>query len=125
VGRRAAKAALAVVGRPYRYGGADPQSGFDCSGLVTWSYRRAGLADLPRTAEDLERLARPVSLDEVEPGDLLFFRLTGKKKTSHVALYIGGDRFVHAPSSGKGVEVVSFDHVYWSRHLRRAGRIAH
>jgi cell wall-associated NlpC family hydrolase len=67
-------------------------------------------------------VARPVALGELEPGDLLFFRLSGPK-TSHVAIYLGDRSFVHAPSSGKRVERVSFDHVYWSEHLRRAGRV--
>lgn len=122
--RRAVRAALAVVGTPYRYGGRDPDRGFDCSGLVTWSYERAGLANLPRTAEGLERAARPVSFEHIEPGDLVFFRLRGKK-SAHVALYVGDDRFVHAPSTGRQVEVVHLDHVFWSRQPRRAGRIAH
>jgi cell wall-associated NlpC family hydrolase len=123
VGLRAVKAALAVVGRPYRYGGNEPERGFDCSGLVTWSYARAGVSGLPHTAEGLERSTRPVTLTDIEPGDLLFFRLDGKK-TAHVGLYVGDDRFVHAPSTGKGVEVVGFDHIYWSRHIRHAGRLS-
>ncbi len=117
----AAGTAVSMVGVPYRYGGASP-TGFDCSGLVVYSYAKAGISTLPHSAASLERLARPVSLKDLVPGDLLFFRLSGKK-TSHVAIYVGDRAFVHAPSGGKRVERVSFDHVYWGPRIRRAGRL--
>ena len=120
-GWAAAQTAASLVGAPYRYGGDSP-AGFDCSGLVVYSYAMAGVSGLPHSAARLERVARPVSLENLEPGDLLFFRLS-KQKTSHVAIYIGDRAFVHAPSSGKRVERVGFDHVYWSEHLGRAGRL--
>lgn len=114
--------ARSMLGVRYRYGGRTPEEGFDCSGLVAYSYERAGIQGLPRSARDLERRATPVSLDALEPGDLLFFRLSGSK-TSHVALYEGDRHFIHAPSSGKGVERVGFDHVYWGPRIGRAGRL--
>jgi len=120
-GTIAARTALSMVGTPYRYGGTTPR-GFDCSGLVVYSYRQAGVDRLPRSAAHLERVATPVALDRLQPGDLLFFRLSGKK-TSHVGLYVGGRSFVHAPSPGKRVEQVSFDHVYWGPRIRLAGRL--
>jgi murein DD-endopeptidase len=120
---RAAAAAESMIGRPYRYGGATPQ-GFDCSGLVVYSYRRAGQVDLPRTVAALEHASQPIALQDVRPGDLLFFRLSGRK-TNHVAVVIDDGSFVHAPSSGKRVEKVPFDHVYWSSRLKRAGRVRH
>jgi cell wall-associated NlpC family hydrolase len=113
--------ATGMLGTPYRYGGSSPD-GFDCSGLVVYSYARAGLAGLPHSASALERRARRVSLSDIEPGDLLFFQLSGKK-TSHVAIYVGDRRFVHAPSSGKRVERIGFEHAYWGPRLRRAGRL--
>jgi cell wall-associated NlpC family hydrolase len=109
------------VGAPYRYGGHSP-SGFDCSGLVVYSYSKAGLSGLPHSAAALERQAESVELAELVPGDLLFFHLAGRK-ASHVGIYLGNREFVHAPSGGKHVERVSFDHVYWSRRLQRAGRL--
>lgn len=118
---QAVRTATAMIGAPYRYGGATPR-GFDCSGLVLYSYAAAGLPGLPHSAESLERVARPVSLEALVPGDLLFFRLTGNK-TSHVAIYVGDRAFVHAPSPGKQVERVSFDHVYWAPRIARAGRL--
>jgi cell wall-associated NlpC family hydrolase len=112
---------MSMIGAPYRYGGSSPR-GFDCSGLVVYSFARTGVSGLPHSAADLHDLARPVSLRELEPGDLLFFRLGGQKP-SHVAIYVGGDTFVHAPSSGKRVEKVGLDHVYWGPRLGQAGRL--
>ena len=115
------RVAESLVGAPYRHGGRGP-AGFDCSGLVLYSFARAGVHGLPRSAEDLERRSAPVDLGELLPGDLLFFRIDGRK-TSHVAIYVGGRSFVHAPSRGKRVERIDFDHVYWGPRLARAGRL--
>lgn len=114
--------ARSMLGARYRYGGSTPEEGFDCSGLVIYSYGRAGVRGLPRSASALERQATPVSLDALRPGDLLFFQLRGAK-TSHVAIYDSDRRFIHAPSSGKQVERVGFDHVYWGSRISRAGRL--
>jgi len=115
------RVAESLVGAPYRHGGATPR-GFDCSGLVVYSFSSAGVRGLPRSAEHLERAAASVDLAEVRPGDLLFFRIDGKK-TSHVGIYVGERSFVHAPSRGKRVERIDFDHVYWGPRLARAGRL--
>ena len=122
VGVRAAAIAASQVGTPYRYGGSSP-AGFDCSGLVLYSYARAGLRGLPHSAAALEQRARAVPLAELAPGDLLFFTLEGKK-TSHVAIYLGDRTFVHAPSAGRHVETVGFAHNHWGPRIHRAGRLA-
>ncbi len=111
--------AIAMVGKPYRYGGSSPR-GFDCSGLVHYSYRRAGVS-LPRSTRALWRYLLPVSTRALRPGDLLFFDQQGKK-SSHVAIYIGRNRFVHAPSTGKRVNIGSFANPYWRRHFAGARR---
>jgi len=116
---RAAAAAIHQVGAPYQYGGAGP-GGFDCSGLVYYSFRKAGVR-VPRTSADQFHAARPVPLDDARPGDLVFFRL--EKKVSHVGIYLGNRRFVHAPSHGGSVEVESLENRYYERHLVRAGRL--
>ena len=118
VGDRAAAIALNQIGTPYRYGGSSP-SGFDCSGLVQYSYARAGMP-LPRTTKALWNTAAPVDSRRLQPGDLLFFEISGKM--SHVGLYLGKGRFVHAPSSGKVVRVESLHSDYYSRAFLRAGR---
>lgn len=123
IGRTAARIARSMVGAPYRYGGDSP-AGFDCSGLVRYSFARAGRPGLPHSVRGLVELARPVPIDSIEPGDLLFFSGSWLGKKSHVAIYLGERRFVHAPSSGKSVEIVSFDHVYWGPRVEVAGRLS-
>jgi cell wall-associated NlpC family hydrolase len=114
----AADYAVQQVGVPYRYGGSDT-SGFDCSGLVHYSYARAGKS-VPRTTDGLWRASDPVPTGDLRRGDVLFFRIEGK--VSHVGIYLGGDRFVHAPSSGREVTVEKLDSPYYERSLVRAGR---
>ena len=111
---RMVQVARAQIGHPYRYGGADPRHGFDCSGLVYYSHRAAGL-DIPRTAREQLHRGRPISPRHLQPGDLLFFSITGKP--DHVALYLGDGRFVHAPSRGKRVTTERLDNPWWRRRL--------
>lgn len=120
-GERAAAQALKLVGAPYRYGGASPR-GFDCSGLVQFSYRHAGVA-LPHNTEQQRRLSKPIRRAELRRGDLIFFDEEGKKN-SHVGIYVGGGLFVHAPSSGKHVRKDRLDAPYWRKHLSDFRRIA-
>ncbi len=120
VAERAAAYAERMVGRPYRYGGASPH-GFDCSGLVKWSYARAGL-DLPHSTSHLLLISRPVALWQLRRGDLLFFDQQGRK-ASHVGIYLGGGRFVHAPSTGKHVYISDLSDPYWRSYLSSARRL--
>jgi len=118
VGQHAVSIALRQVGVPYRYGGQNP-GGFDCSGLVHYSYQLAGKS-VPRTTGQLWDATENVGRSSLEPGDLLFFSINGKMQ--HVGLYIGNDQFVHAPSSGKVVSVASLSQDYYRRAFLRAGR---
>ena len=113
----AAEIALRQVGTPYRFGGASPR-GFDCSGLVNYAYAAAGVR-LPRTTAGLWRDVRRVGAARA-PGDLLFFRIDGK--LSHVAIYVGGGQFVHAPSTGSRVRVERIDDPFYSARLAGVGR---
>lgn len=119
VAERAAAIALRQVGSAYRYGGASP-AGFDCSGLVQYAYGEAGM-QVPRTTGQLWASAGRVPYDDLQVGDLLFFRFDGK--LSHVGIYVGDAQFVHAPSSGKRVSVDSLDSDVYQRALLRAGRL--
>lgn len=121
-GDRAAANALKLVGAPYRYGGASPSRGFDCSGLVQYSYRGAGVS-LPHNTEKQRHLAKPIRRAELRRGDLVFFDEEGKKN-SHVGIYLGDGTFVHAPSSGKHVRRDRLDSPYWRKHLSDLRRIA-
>ena len=118
-GERAASIALDQVGVPYRYGGTGPR-GFDCSGLVQFAYDGAGVS-VPRTTRQLWSAATTVDDDEMRVGDLLFFSISGKM--SHVGMYVGDGRFVHAPQSGRRVSVASLEAPFYRSALLRAGRI--
>ncbi len=117
--KQAAKFAREMVGQPYRYGGNSP-SGFDCSGLVQYSYSRAGLA-VPRTTRSQRQSGVAIGSQSLRVGDLVFFDQEGQK-SSHVGIYIGDGRFVHAPSSGKRVRVDELDAKYWQKHFAGARR---
>jgi cell wall-associated NlpC family hydrolase len=117
---RATEVAVAMVGKPYRYGGNTP-AGFDCSGLVSYSYGRAGIG-VSRETRSLRSQAMLVRAADLRRGDLLFFDQEGKKY-SHVGLYLGDGRFVHAPSSGGRVRIDRLDAEYWERHFVEARRI--
>jgi murein DD-endopeptidase len=116
---QAAGHALKMIGRPYRYGGASP-AGFDCSGLVQFSYRQVGVT-VPRSTQAQWQASRTVRLSERRPGDLLFFDQEGRKN-SHVGIYLGNGEFVHAPSSGKQVRRDRLDTPYWRRHISEVRR---
>ncbi len=118
-GDKAVDTALAMVGRPYRYKGESP-AGFDCSGLVRYSYLSAGV-DLPHGTAALRDRSRPISTRDMRKGDLLFFNEAGKKY-SHVGMYTSDNRFVHAPSTGGRVRVDSLDDPYWKDHFLGARR---
>ena len=116
---RVASTARQMIGAPYKYGGRTPR-GFDCSGLVFYVYGEAGVT-VPRTAKEQLRASHSLALKEAAPGDLLFFR--EKNKVSHVGIYLGGQRFVHAPSTGKAVVTGTLEDDYYQRRLIWIGRL--
>ena len=118
MGARAAAVALQQVGVPYRYGGSTTR-GFDCSGLVQFSYQHAG-KNVPRTTGQLWSSSASIGRDDIQAGDLLFFRFDGKM--SHVGMYVGKQHFVHAPSSGRTVTVAKLTSPYYASAFVRAGR---
>jgi murein DD-endopeptidase len=118
-GAAALLAAESRIGAPYRYGGAGPDA-FDCSGLVAYAYLQAGI-QLPRTSSQQYAIARPVPRRDLRPGDLVFFRLTGRE-VSHVGIYAGNDQFIHAPQSGGNVRIASLDDEWFSERYAGAGR---
>ncbi len=117
---RASTYAAQMVGKPYRTGGAAPATGFDCSGLVQFSFRQAGVI-LPRSTAGQRQAGARVRVSHLRHGDLLFFDLQGKRN-SHVGIYVGDGQFVHAPSSGKRVRKDRLGSPYWRKHLSEARR---
>ncbi|MGE0080351.1 MAG: C40 family peptidase [Thiohalomonadaceae bacterium] len=113
-------AALAkyYLGAPYRFGGTGPD-GFDCSGLVHHIHRLLG-RDIPRTAHAQFLAARPVGLDQLRAGDLLFFRV---RERPHVGIYVGDGRFIHAPSRGRTVRYDELGNPFWRARMHGAGRL--
>jgi cell wall-associated NlpC family hydrolase len=113
--------ALALRGAPYLNGGIDPRQGFDCSGFTQYVFGQHGVS-LPREVRDQFRLGRPVKPEDVTAGDLLFFSTTAPGPT-HVGIAIGGDEFIHAPSSTGVVRVERLTASYWSQRFIAARRL--
>lgn len=118
-GRAVLEAAESRIGAPYRYGGSGPEA-FDCSGLVAYAHRQAGIT-VPRTAAEQFSKANPVERRELRPGDLVFFRLSGRD-VGHVGIYAGDDRFVHAPQSGGHVRLASLEDEWYRQRFVGGGR---
>ena len=117
-----AREARAQLGVPYRWGGADPKRGFDCSGLVAWVHSREGIV-VPRTAAAQFAAAEKVDDRDLRPGDLVFFRLQSRGgEVSHVGIYTGARKFVHAPQTGRDVAEASLDDPYYRARYAGAGR---
>jgi cell wall-associated NlpC family hydrolase len=114
--------AIGLVGTPYRYGGNTPESGFDCSGLVTYVYREMLDLRLPRTSRELSQVQGPrIDPRRLAPADLVFFGSKGN--VTHVGIYVGEGRFVHAPSTGGTVRLDHLDGAYWRDHYTGAKRV--
>jgi len=113
--------ALALIDTPYRYGGRTP-SGFDCSGFVGHVFSESAGLELPRRSEEMNRLGAAVSQSELEAGDLVFFNTLGRRY-SHVGLYLGDDRFVHAPARGGRVRIERMTDAYWRARYNGARRL--
>ena len=116
-GERVVRFAVREVGMPYRWGGESPSNGFDCSGLVRWAYARIGV-ELPHSSYALYGEGRRVATSQLEPGDVLFFDGLG-----HVGLYVGDGKMVHAPHTGRDVEVVSLGGTNYGARLVGARRV--
>lgn len=113
---------LLALGVDYRYGGNSPVTGFDCSGLVAHVYREAWGVRLPHNTQAQSEAGVPVSLAELQPGDLVFYD-TLQRPFSHVGIYMGNGQFVHAPKSGARVRFESLESRYWSTRFSGARRI--
>lgn len=108
--------ALRYMGIPYRWGGTNDKEGFDCSGLTMVCYRLNGL-NLPRVSHQQYRTGRAIDKEELRLGDLVFFATRKKGIVSHVGLYIGDNRFIHAPRTGENVQIESLLHPYYSQRF--------
>jgi cell wall-associated NlpC family hydrolase len=116
--------ARAQIGKPYVWGGASPQTSFDCSGLVQWAYRQLGVA-LPRTAQQQYGATARLTPDQLQPGDLVFFRNTypSAEPITHVGIYVGNGRMINAPTQGDVIREMPVFTGYWGAHYAGAGRV--
>ena len=114
--------ALGLIGVDYRYGGDTPEEGLDCSGLVRHVFQQVTGVTLPRTSKELARVGKAVKRADLKPGDLVFFN-TRRFAFSHVGIYLGDDRFIHAPRTGAEVEIAELDNSYWRAHFNGARRL--
>lgn len=114
--------AVNVLGTPYRWGGSSPSKGFDCSGLVKYAFNDATF-NLPRTSNAMASgHGEKVERKDLKPGDLIFFNIKSRR-VNHVAIYLGNDRFIHAPRRGKAVSIDTLNKPYWEQHYVVAKRV--
>ena len=111
--------ALGLIDTGYRYGGKNPEAGLDCSGMVSHVFLQAAGVKLSGSAADIAKGGRPIAIAQLRPGDLVFFN-TRSKPYSHVGIYIGGGRFVHAPNTKGKVRAESLQHGYFAARLEAA-----
>lgn len=114
--------AMSLIGVKYKWGGNTPQSGLDCSGFIKYVFGNSLNIVLPRTALGMSKIGDVIDKDELKPGDLVFFN-TLKRKFSHVGIYLGDNRFIHAPRKGRNIEITDFDNSYWTSRFNGARRI--
>ncbi|WP_440091026.1 C40 family peptidase [Pseudomonas putida] len=115
--------AVNVLGSPYVWGGSSPKKGFDCSGLVKYAFNDVADVDLPRTSNAMAQgHGVKVAKGDLKPGDLIFFNIKSRR-VNHVAIYLGNDRFIHAPRRGKRVSIDTLSKPYWQKHYVVAKRV--
>ena len=115
--------AMVFLGVNYRYGGSSPETGFDCSGFVRATFEKARGYVLPRRAAEQAAVTQKIAKEELKPGDLVFFN-TMRRTFSHVGIYIGEGKFIHAPSTGSSVRVDDMNASYWTKRFNGARRVA-
>lgn len=113
--------AMSQLGTAYQWGGTSAKSGFDCSGLTSYVYEKADI-NLPRTARDQYAFTARIAKSQLKPGDLLFFKIRSRK-IDHVGIYVGNNRFIHAPRPGEHVKYARLNNSYWRKHFVGAGRV--
>lgn len=114
--------ALGLIGVNYRWGGDTPETGLDCSGLVRYVFQQVTGVTLPHNSKEMSRVGKKVSVADLAPGDLVFFN-TRRFAFSHVGIYLGENRFLHAPAAGRDVEIATLDKSYWQKRFNGARRL--
>lgn len=114
--------ALSLIGIAYKFGGSTPLRGLDCSGFIQYIFKQSLRLNMPRTAAEQAHIGIPIKQQELQAGDLVFFNIRGRAN-SHVGLYLGEDKFIHAPRTGKQIEIGSLKSSYWAKRYNGARRV--
>lgn len=116
---------MSQIGKPYQWGGASPFTGFDCSGLVYYAYKDVVKIQIPRTANEMYHLrdAAPIKKNELESGDLVFFRINNRGAADHVGVYLGDGKFIQSPRTGSDIRISKLSEDYWQDHYVGARRV--
>lgn len=114
-------AAMGFLGRPYTWGGSSWETGFDCSGFVQAIHRQSAGVRLPRSAAEQAAATQPIEREELQPGDLVFYN-TSRREFSHVGIYVGDNRFIHAPTAGSPIRMADMRLPYWESRFNGARR---
>lgn len=120
--REVIMSALSLKGTPYKYGGSSPQTGFDCSGFVQYVFKQSVNLSLPRNTFAQSQIGKAVAKQDLQAGDLVFFN-TVKNAISHVGIYVGDNRFIHAPNAKGQVRIESMEKGYWAQKFSGAQRL--
>lgn len=116
-------AAFNYLNTPYKWGGNNYKTGFDCSGLVMAIYRQVANTSLPRTTAMQAEATTKINRNDLEPGDLVFFNTAGNRRYSHVGIYVGDNKFIHAPRTGAQVRIDNINNNYWNKRFTGARRV--
>lgn len=116
--------AMGLLGVAYHFGGNSPTKGLDCSGFMQYIFKRSMGITLPRSSRQMATTGEPVERNNLQPGDMVFFN-PGSRGISHVGMYIGNGRMIHAPRTGRSIEITSIDQGYWARVYVTARRVKH
>ncbi|WON84475.1 C40 family peptidase [Chromobacterium haemolyticum] len=114
--------AMSLLGVAYRFGGNSPENGLDCSGFIRYVFQKSLKVNLPRTSAEMARVGKSINRSELVPGDLVFFNTRGFSY-SHVGMYMGNGKFIHAPRTGKNIEVANINQSYWNGRFNGARRV--
>lgn len=120
--QKVVRTAYSQMGKKYRLGGASPQKGFDCSGLIWWAYRQNGL-NVPRITVDQARTGQAVPKNRARPGDIVVFRTSQSPRGLHTGIYVGDNSFIHSPRRGERVRMESMNIPYWRSKLIAVRRV--
>ncbi len=122
VGQKVAKTAHSQIGKDYVFGGASPQKGFDCSGLIWWAYKEHGIT-VPRVTKDQATTGKKISSSNAKPGDIVVFKPSHSSSALHTGLYLGANKFIHSPRTGAEIRIESINNSYWKPKLKSVRRV--